>query len=420
MKNNVCKFVAIAMLATTFLSGCNSAQLNLNSDDDTPTEESTEEISEDNEDASSDDLAEDTSKDDESDKTDVSTQDSSEDNDEDDSKKTSSTKSIEELSDYDSAETMEGDELSSSELEKLEEYLNQIDNYGFTLASYKNADQIDWGDVLAYGAGIENCDYSQEAVDAYLEASDEFDAVEYDLIALSGEDVRAFVEDKTGITDFDASLVSDFVYVEEYDIFFSQVSDCYMKDVRCEAGVRNGDVLQIIFHVGFQTNNRRLTIEATGDSDNPYRFFSNRELWEENAIKVIDAAIYQNTGTITCAVVDSDKGPDIEIIVDNVVTCVAHPRFRDSEDINIEQYSDVVEVEFWDVDDDGVADMIVILSDGDDSVAVLCKGYVNQWSEGYTEPKAEVTKWLSENVSDMTADNAISYILDHKDEFNDI
>ena len=36
------------------------------------------------------------------------------------------------------------------------------------------------------------------------------------------------------------------------------------------------------------------------------------------------------------------------------------------------------------------------------------------------EPKAEVTKWLSENVSDMTADNAISYILDHKDEFNDI
>ena len=53
-----------------------------------------------------------------------------------------------------------------------------------SFASYKNADQIDWGDVLAYGAGIENCDYSQEAVDAYLEASDEFDAVEYDLIAL--------------------------------------------------------------------------------------------------------------------------------------------------------------------------------------------------------------------------------------------
>lgn len=226
--------------------------------------------------------------------------------------------------------------------------------------------------------------------------------------------------DKTGITDFDTSLVSGFVYVEEYDIFFSQVSDCYMKNVRCEAGVRNGDVLQIIFHVGFQTNNRRLTIEATGDSDDPYRFFSNRELWEENAVKVIDGTIYQNTGTITCAVVDSDKGPDIEIIVDNVVTCVAHPRFRDSEDINIEQYSDVVEVEFWDVDDDGVADMIVILSDGSDSVAVLCKGYVNQWSEGYTKPKAEVTKWLSENVSDMTADNAISYILDHKDEFNDI
>lgn len=173
MKKDFCKFLLTALIVTNVLSGCNSAQLRLNSDDDT-TEVSSEDISEDDDDVSSEDI----SKDDNVDKTDTFTQDTSEDNDEDDSKKTSSTKSIEELSDYDSAETMEGDELSSAELEKLEEYLNQIDNYGFTLASYKNADQIEWGYVFAYGAGIENCDYSQEAVDAYLEASDEFDPVE--------------------------------------------------------------------------------------------------------------------------------------------------------------------------------------------------------------------------------------------------
>ncbi|MCR5772941.1 MAG: hypothetical protein K6G87_17090, partial [Butyrivibrio sp.] len=172
LKRGFCKFILTAVVTTTFLSGCNSAQLRLNSDDDTTTEESSEDTSEDKDDVSPDNSAEDTSKDDESDKTDASTQDTSDDNAEDDSPKTSSAQSIEELSDYDSAETMEGDELSGAELEKLEEYLNQVDNYGFTLASYKNADQIDWGDVLAYGAGIENCDYSQEAVDAYLEASD--------------------------------------------------------------------------------------------------------------------------------------------------------------------------------------------------------------------------------------------------------
>ncbi len=108
MKKSFCKFALTAVVTTTFLSGCNSAQLRLNSDDDANTEESSEDTSEDKDDVPPDNSADDTSKDDEADNTAVSTQDTSEDNDEDDSKKTSSTKSIEELSDYDSAEPMLG------------------------------------------------------------------------------------------------------------------------------------------------------------------------------------------------------------------------------------------------------------------------------------------------------------------------
>lgn len=414
MKKNLCIAIALAMIAITVLAGCDSAQLSLNSGDESNTEDSVEDASEDENDAASDKKA---LKEDEEATTDASIEESSDDESEDDSKDTESDKSAEDLSDYDSAELMDGDKLSIEEVESIENYLNKMDNYGFTLSSYKDAEEINWGYVFAYGAGIENCEYSQEAVDAYLEASDEYDSVEYDLMALSGDDVRAFVESKTGITDFDLSSVAGFVYVEEYDIMFTQYSDTCVPDVSCEEGVKSGNLIQIVLHSGFDFNNRRLTLEETGDSDNLYRFVSSRELWEENAVKIIDAPIYQNTGKVTCAVISTNQGLKAEIIVDNAVTCVASLGFRQSEDVDIEQYSDVLEIEFWDVDSDGIGDMVAILSDGDSSIAILCMGYSNEWSEGYAVGESKVTEWLSENVDDMTADDVISYILDHQDEF---
>lgn len=419
MKKNLLKHITGAMVIVTFLSGCNSSQLILDSDDEVGTEGSVENTSEDEYGRALDNSIEEVSKDDEDVITDESTTESSEDESEDDSNETSSNKSTEELSDYDSAEMMDGDSLSQDELDEFELFLDQKDNYGFTQASFKDAEHIDWGYVLAYGAGIANCEYSQDAVDAYLEAGD-YDSVEYDLIALSGDDVRAFVESKTGITDFDVSSVSGFIYVEEYDILFSQVSDAYDKDVFCQEGVRNGDLIQVVIHTGCQTNNRRITLQETGDSDNPYRFVSNRELWEENAVKIIDAPIYQNSGTVTCAVISTSNGLSVEIIDDNEVTCVAYLGFRKSEDVDIKQYGDVKEIEFWDVDSDGLGDMVAILSDGDSSIALLCMGYVNEWDEGYAVSEVKVTDWLGENIDDMTADNVIGYILDHQDEFKDL
>jgi hypothetical protein len=336
----------------------------------------------------------------------------------DDSLSTSSKCSQDDQSAYDSAELMDGDELSEDELEKFQEYFNQTDNYGFSVSSYRDAEQINWGYVFAYGAGIKNCDYSQDAVDAYLDANEYYDEVEYDLIALSGDDVREFVQKKTGLTDFDVASISGFIYVEEYDILFKQVSDFYDMNIYCQKGVRNGELIQIVYSVGSQNNNRRITLKETGDSDAPYRYVSNRELWEENADEIIEATIYDNSGTITCAVISAYNGLEVELIVDNQVTCLASLDLVNSEDI--EQYSDVTEIEFCDVDGDGIGDMVAILSDGDSSIAILCMGYADEWEEGYYEGEVAVTKWLSENVDEMTADNVIRYIFDHQDEFKSI
>ncbi len=74
MKKNFSKFIVTAMVATTFLSGCNSAQLELNSEDEATIEESAEEISEDKDDAATEDSVEEVSKDDKDAKTDDSTE----------------------------------------------------------------------------------------------------------------------------------------------------------------------------------------------------------------------------------------------------------------------------------------------------------------------------------------------------------
>ncbi|MCR5772881.1 MAG: hypothetical protein K6G87_16785 [Butyrivibrio sp.] len=418
--------VAGVVTTTIVLSGCSSAQLKLNSKENADLEVSVENFSEDEINATSDDSEDDISKN-ENDATegkseeDITEEDVVEDDTTDETGEGDSENTNVELSEYDSPEMIEGEALSEAELEKLQEYLNQEDNYGFTLASYKNADQIDWGDVLAYGAGIENCDYSQEALNAYLDADDEFDSVEYDLIALSGEDVRTLVENKTGITDFDPSMISGYIYVEDYDIFFKQISDYYDKNVFCKEGVRDGNRIQIVFQVGYQDNRRRITLEETGDSDNPYRFVSNRELWEENADKTMEVSVYDTDDKIICAIVSTDDGPNIWIIEDNAVVMDIHPRFYASEKVDISEYSDVKEIKIHDVDDDGLYDMITVLSNGQKTIAVVncgCKDGLDNLQ--YAMGKSAVTNWLSDNVSEITADNVIDYILEHQDEFKEL
>ena len=64
-------------------------------------------------------------------------------------------------------------------------------------------------------------------------------------------------------------------------------------------------------------------------------------------------------------------------------------------------------------------ELIAICVYGDETRAILCGGHpdkegkidYNEWKEGYS-------MWLRDNVSDITADKVIDYILEHQDEFN--
>ena len=325
---------------------------------------------------------------------------------------------------YDSPELLEGEVLSDEELEQLREYFSNIENYGFTLSSYETPTDINWIDVFECGAGIKDCDYSKDALNQYFSTSDsdysqlyipELDDYE-GLKALSGKDVKAFVESKTGITDFDISILNNFYYIESEDVLFSFVDPfIYEDNITCVAGAKNGNTVQVVIQFSEDGRyDRRITLEETGDSANPYHFCSNRQLWEKSADDIIVVEDQETGEKLACSVNNKSKGVVLKPVRNNVVCSYAKALINETDS---REFSSIREVVLRDVDGDGLSDTIAILTFGDDVVPVLCMGDHENWGVTYcSEAKSAVTKWLSDNVSDMTADNVISFILEHQDE----
>ncbi|RKM55116.1 hypothetical protein D6853_10280 [Butyrivibrio sp. X503] len=193
------------------------------------------------------------------------------------------------------------------------------------------------------------------------------------------------------------------------------------EEITCIKGVKKDNLVQVVIEFVDSTKyNRRITLLATNDLDNPYQFYSNRQLWEEKADKIIEATDYDTNEKITCGVITDygEWGPEIDEIEDNAVKnyIVLEPPIGDTL-----QCKEVKEIAFCDINSDGIKDMIVILVYGDETIAVLCGGGQDKNGDFvYYEWKYGFTSWLSSNVSEITADNVISYIKDHQDEMKKI
>ena len=320
---------------------------------------------------------------------------------------------------YNSPELLEGDPLTAEELDDLTEFFSSVSNYGFALSSYRTVEDIDWYDVFnCQGAGIHNCEYSKEALyefmdlkgydhqTMYVEEGDYYEG----LSAISGKDVKAFVEAKTGITDFDFSEIPFYTYIEREDVLFSfRDPYIYENDITCVAGAKKDNQVQVVieFPKGSSRFDRRLTLEATGDSENPYRFVSNRQLWEKGADKIIAMKDYVTDEIIPCSVNYEENGVYLKPVRDNVVCGFAEalPGNADTR-----EFSYVNDVMLFDIDDDGCKETIALLVYGDELVPIVCMGDHESWGVTYCkEADQSIAKELLENVSELTADNIIAY-----------
>ena len=311
-------------------------------------------------------------------------------------------------------ELMDGEPLSDEELKQFEEFLNTREGYGLASQSFSSPDKINWDRVFCFGSSTGNCEYSQEALKVFLDARG-LESVEA-LYSISGSDVRAFVEAKTGISDFNVASMTGFVYVESEDVLFDSYGDpfIYDGDTMVDKGVRSEGKIQLLVKSTFiGSNNRVITVIETGDPANPYHYYSNRELWENNVYEIIDARDYDTNETIPCGISYFTNGPHIEIVQGDVVvytTILKHLTDGHCRD-------DVKDIAFGDMDGDGIRDMVIIWTHDGEPYAVLKSGTGRENLDFFKE-KSAVTDWLGENVKDLTIDNVVDYLRAHQDKLN--
>nr|WP_297769474.1 hypothetical protein [uncultured Butyrivibrio sp.] len=324
---------------------------------------------------------------------------------------------------YDREGMMEGEELTKSELKDYEAFLERDGYVGFTFTTYRQPEDVNWGSVLYGGAGIDTDDYSVEAKDAYLKAIGE-EYVEYDLAAYKGDDVRADIERKTGLVNFDLKKIRGLVYVEEYDMCFLEYSDVTNLNVTILKGVKNGPVVQLVIEGRYGEPATRLTLIGTGDSANPFHFYSNRQLWEEEYGNKTFLAPVDGSDEMVEYVVSSSVNvhdgctrPHIQIIEGNEAGKTVGTWM---ENVDLAGY-EIKEVLFCEVNGDDIGDAILILDDGSDTIAVVSRGKKNEYGSSYYYcDKYTTTEWLGKNIKNLTATRVLKYIKSHQDEYKEL
>lgn len=424
MKNKVIKSLAGAMAVTMLVSGC-GIQWQLKDDATEETsEESCEEISEE----SADEAA---------------TSDSSEDEDTKEAEKEDNTEDVDNAyvcnanpGEWESPELMEGEELTSDELENLREFFSQVDNYGFVDDPFKTVQDIKWGGVLnneMAGLGYSG-DCPQEAIDA-LNAEREskgmgsligYDGCYEGLYYTTGDNFRAFVEAKTGMTDIDVhEILGHYFYYEPYDVYLNCGDPfIYENEITCEKGVRKDNTIQVEISYSSNRYNKRVTLLETGDANNPYQFVSCRQLWEKDAVEVLIVNNKYSDETILCSARYNrgDEKPSVQLMNDY---CSGEYRTISTEDNVYPSVTDVKEVALCDLDGDGLSDLIVTAVCNGETVPFVFKGnervydlYGDTYREfEYLSYKTDVTEWICDNVDKLNTDDIIDYIKDNAKEF---
>ncbi|MCB7319100.1 YARHG domain-containing protein [Lacrimispora sp. 210928-DFI.3.58] len=134
--------------------------------------------------------------------------------------------------------------MTKEELAELEKYLNRGDNYGFLLSDYDGPQEIDLEEVFYNGAGISREGLSEEETGAYLAAAGQSEFMT-DLVCLSTGDLDAFLQKKTGCSLGSMRRGLSWLYLPEYDSYYTEHGDTNRRGIRCIKGEFSGDECRV-------------------------------------------------------------------------------------------------------------------------------------------------------------------------------
>ena len=107
--------------------------------------------------------------------------------------------------------------LTKRELKDIKNNLNDIGYYGFLLSDYDDPKYIDWNEVFYNGAGFDMGE-TTKIRNAFLKQTGG-DEIMGDLTVVSGEDVRDYVKETTGVPYTKMKNQLDWIYLKSQDVY---------------------------------------------------------------------------------------------------------------------------------------------------------------------------------------------------------
>lgn len=307
-----------------------------------------------------------------------------------------------------SEEMEDGEILTREELDEISENIYSSHDWLFLLSTYDTPEEIDWDTVFYSKAGLERAFYSDEDLEKYLDEMDE-EEIEYDLLTMSGEDVIDFVKEKTGIENFDVSQLTGWVYLEESDILMTERSDCIPpEEFEFEEGRRKDNRIEI--HVN------KACLSMIIKDDGSYQFVSNKDIWQEKAMDM--EGVPDNSYGTDIYVLLYDYYPEIRVVADNEFIFECFPVIAETKGL----FSYVLnDAKFYDVDNDGREDLIIILEyDDDEPHVIICRVLKENGELFLSDGNDAVSELVDVNVEDKNMDSVLKYIKDHEKEIEEL
>ena len=180
-------------------------------------------------------------------------------------------------------------QLKEEELRYFEQYLNQADNYGFLLSEYKTPEYLNLNEVFYSGAGLEQSAMTGEERDAFLNAVGQTEIMT-DMVRLDKKQIDAFLLDKTGLTLDQMKTGLGWVYLPQYDRYYTQHGDTNIRSFFCPKGEADGNLYRVwCLSDGYTQFSQECMVTLKKESSG-YQFLSNEIIWDYYGYHKADAS----------------------------------------------------------------------------------------------------------------------------------
>lgn len=321
-------------------------------------------------------------------------------------------------------EETESRELTEAEMQEFEKFFERGDSYGFLLSVYNTPADIDLNEVFYNGAGFGAGKASAEEKKAYEQKAKW--PIEFDFQKLTFAQVDGLLQEKTGLSYEQMNHKLQWIYLPEYDAFYTQYSDTNYRKFHWLYGNCTEDKIYRLYYSpydsdeGYRQTEYEVVLEKT---EKGYQFRSNRLLWEEGLIEEQSFAL--NLEPLGDAVFasyapDTEKNPYADVTFSILKDGDVHFRLKGAEKDNIREgkiFHQVEAVGFADYDKDGNTDIFVVISyiTGTDNLSSeirIYHGRSGMFSEGVYmcfDYQEELSEAANQKLNDKTIRKTVDY-----------